>query len=403
MKHLVRLSMALLATVFMFTVSACSSDDDDNSVKSYDLTVSLALPNDIDAANVNNLQLVVTRAGAKADTIALGTAVSDTLTLPQGSYTLAVTGKITNEANGYVSGTASSELYANQAVTISLNRQTRSSLIFKEIFCSGGMMRYMKDGYFEIVNNSDEVQYLDGVILMACGNANTKEQNVWQANGITDRYACGQGPVIAFPASASGKEIPLQPGQSVVVANDAANHSELAGEGNHCPDLSNAPWEVYLDYISDDIDYPNAKNMDVIFTNNQYMKAFGLGFVSLGIIMAKLPAGVTPQQFAADPANLSTTPGTTSTMQYLLIPSKYVLDAVDIWNRTDTEHYLHFLATDDAQGVLDPESWVGNCVRRKVTRVENGRAYFQDTNNSGNDFLTNQPLNPGKVYTEVDK
>ena len=41
-------------------------------------------------------------------------------------------------------------------------------------------------------------------------------------------------------------------------------------------------------------------------------------------------------------------------------------------------------------------------MRRKVSRIENGRAYYQDTNNSSNDFLNNQPLTPGQTPTQAD-
>jgi hypothetical protein len=79
-----------------------------------------------------------------------------------------------------------------------------------------------------------------------------------------------------------------------------------------------------------------------------------------------------------------------------------VLDAVDVWDVTGETHYPTFLATDDAQGVMGVESYSGKCVRRKVVKIENGRCYFKDTNNSSKDFLSDQPLTPGVDPTAVD-
>ena len=205
--------------------------------------------------------------------------------------------------------------------------------------------------------------------------------------------------MLAFPGS--GQEYPLQPGQSIVLANNAVDHTGLAGDGNHCPDLSKAEWEVYFENVKGEIDYP-AKNVEVIFQNNDHMKAWGMGFFGRGYVLARLPQGMTPQQFAADKANIMTTPGTTSKMEFLMGPSKYVLDAVDIWDGSETEHYGVFLPKDDAQGVFASDAWQGKSIRRKVTKIENGRAYYQDTNNSSVDFINNQPLTPGQTPTQVD-
>ena len=86
----------------------------------------------------------------------------------------------------------------------------------------------MHESYFEIVNNSDEVQYLDNLILTA-PTGNQQTANAWQANGYEDLYACGQGSVVAFPGN--GHDYPLQPGESVLIANDATNHKLAYASG----------------------------------------------------------------------------------------------------------------------------------------------------------------------------
>ena len=247
------------------------------------------------------------------------------------------------------------------------------------------------------MNNSDEVQYLDQLVMLY-GSAAQKAPNAWQASGVTDIYHQAQGPVVAFPGS--GKDYPIQPGQSVVIANDATNHQEADPDGIHS-DLSKADWEIYLEYSRmGDTDY-EAPNLSPIFYNNAYMRAFALGFFNGAYILAKLP--VTPEAYAADSTSYSTTPGTTSATLYMGIASKYVLDAVEAWDRDDAEHYPYFLPKDDAHAVLAPVGFEGKALRRKVAKIENGRVYYKDTNNSAEDFLTDQPQTPGIAPTAVDK
>lgn len=398
------LSAALIALTALF--ASCEKDGGkDNVIHSYTLGISFTAPSDeLSLDNVSDASIKISRtSGTALDSIVILKDLADTaLILPQGSYSLLLSGKISNEANGYVSASANVDLYQDIKTSLTLSKYTQSSLIFKAIYTTGGVQGYVNDSYFEIVNNSDEVQYLDGIILMKTDGGQNKEKNNWQENGFIDRYVSGQGCVVAFPSSESGKEIPLEPGKSIVVANDAANHSELAKEGNSCPDLSGADWEVYQDYIKNDIDYEGAKNMDIIHVITTTAR-FAMGFYNAGYIMAKLPEGMTPKEYAALEESKTYTPGSTGGWQFFVIPSKYVLDAVDMWKKDAAEHYIQFLPSDDAQGVLASETWAGKCIRRKVTKVANGRAYYKDTNNSAEDFLSEQPLQPGYEFTEIDE
>lgn len=395
--------IAMMAVCGLAFVSC--SEDNDEGMKSYKLTVSYSLPSDVEASNVEELKLIL-GSTAKNDTLSLDANPKE-IELPQGQYKVTVTGKVADEAKAYLSGSMSVDLYANTSVTVNLQKVMQSSLIFKTIHNSGSKQYYMHESYFEIVNNSDEVQYLDNLILTA-PTGNQQTANAWQANGYEDLYACGQGSVVAFPGN--GHDYPLQPGESVLIANDATNHKLAYGEDvsqaadyASCPDLSNADWEIYLDYNANDVDY-DAPNLKTIFYNNQYMFAFGLGVSGRSYVLAKLPEGMTPEAYAALESSVMYEPGTSSTsMSYLVIPSKYVLDAVDIYDPETENHYPTFLPQDDATGVKGNPMYSAKCIRRKVTKIENGRPYYQDTNNSAADFLRDQPLTPGETPTSVDE
>ncbi|MBR0300530.1 MAG: DUF4876 domain-containing protein, partial [Bacteroidales bacterium] len=56
------------------------------------------------------------------------------------------------------------------------------------------------------------------------------------------------------------------------------------------------------------------------------------------------------------------------------------------------------------QGILGTGAWEGNAVRRKVAKIENGRAYYKDTNNSSKDFVSAKggTIVPAAVPTAAD-
>ncbi|MBQ7683774.1 MAG: DUF4876 domain-containing protein [Bacteroidaceae bacterium] len=391
MKKFLNYGLALLAVALASPVFVACDDDDD--VKTYDLTVELVLPEGV--TSLTDLEVKATKGTATTNIIM--NSVTGTVNLPQGSYDITVKGAVAEDVTAKVQGTAKVDLYENTSVKVKLDLIYESPLLFKEIFCAGGKAGYTQDTYFEIVNNSDEVQYLDQLVMLY-GSAAQKAPNAWQASGVTDIYYQSQGSVVAFPGS--GKDYPIQPGQSVVIANDATNHQTADPDGIHS-DLSKADWEIYLEYSRmGDTDY-EAPNLSPIFYNNAYMRAFALGFFNGAYILAKLP--VTPEEYASDSTSYSTTPGTTSATLYMGIASKYVLDAVEAWDRDDAEHYPYFLPKDDAHAVWAPVGFEGKALRRKVAKIENGRVYYKDTNNSSEDFLTDQPQTPGIAPTAVDK
>lgn len=389
-------SAAIFAAALLSLSFLSSCNDDGDSVKSYPVTFSFTLEDGLSESDIENVKLLLTGTNG-TDTIKLTSLETTTVEKPQGQYSVVVSGDVADEATGHVSGTASFDLYSEQTVAVSLSLSYSSPLIFRTLYTSGAVSGYVMDSYFEIVNNSDEVQYLDQLILSA-PQGNQKNENAWQANGIDSLYACGQGTVVAFPGS--GTDYPLQPGETVVIANEATNHKLAYGDDESKidaysaePDLSNADWEIYVG--TGDVDY-EAPNMEVIFSNNKYMKAFGLGFFGRSYILAKLPDGMTPTEFAADTNYIQTTPNTTSNTTFLMIPSNWVLDAVDLYNPdTDaSEHVCTFLPKDDATGTHISTAWTGKAVRRIVEKTENGRDYYQDTNSSSSDFLNDQDNTP---------
>ncbi|MCH3984740.1 MAG: hypothetical protein LKE55_01070 [Prevotella sp.] len=155
------LAISMLLGVMLF--SSCISDGNDEIVKSYQLTIHLKSDDDLNLSDASSVCVSWNNDKGQSDSLFI--TKDTTVTVVQGMYDFVVSGKVIDEANAYISGISNANVFSNSTVTIPLSKVERSTLIFKAIYTTGGKLGYIKDSYFEIVNNSDEVQYLDGVIL----------------------------------------------------------------------------------------------------------------------------------------------------------------------------------------------------------------------------------------------
>ena len=385
----------LLAAGAALLFAGCDNGKDDggdNGSKKLQLTVNLTAPQGYDAAQLPAMTVTATNSDKEltyTENLAAGTA-SVTFEVSSGQYQITATGRYSTTIT--FTGAATADVFESKSATVPLTEVNKSPLVFKEVYSTSYNYK-LNDTYMEIVNNSDEVQYLDQVIIGAMLVLSTPNPWVDDAGKQLDKYPL-YGIVAAFPGT--GKTYPLQPGKSVVIANDATDWS-ADGAAN----LSNADWECYVpDAGQADADY-DAPNLEIVY-NLENQRRLGAGFFGGGLVLAKLPEGMTPAEFAADSKNYMTEPNKVDATQlYFMLPGKYLLDAVEMYDATESTHYHTLLAQDDA-GFAAVTGFSGKSIRRKVTKVENGRAYYQDTNNTTNDFLTEQPLTPGVHPTQAD-
>ena len=385
----------LLAAGATLLFASCDNgkDDDggDNGSKKLQLTVNLTAPTGYEASQLPAMTVTAVNSDKEltyTETTAAG-ATSVTFEISSGQYQITATGRYSTTIT--FTGAATADVFESKSAAVTLTEVNKSPLVFKEVYSTSQGFK-LNDTYMEIVNNSDEVQYLDQVIIGAMLSLSTPNPWVGTDGKQLDKYPL-YGIVAAFPGT--GKEYPLQPGKSVVIANDAKDWSS-----DGAVNLANADWECYVpDAGQADADY-DAPNLEIVY-NLENQRRLGVGFFGGGLVLAKLPEGMTPSQFAANSENFMTEPNTEKTQLYFMLPSKYLLDAVEMFDATESTYYHTLLAHDDAGSAL-VNGWSGKGIRRKVTKVEAGRAYYQDTNNSTNDFLTDQPLTPGVHPTQAD-
>ena len=268
---------ALCMLVMLTGLAACSSDDD-NVTAYYPLTVNIELPEGISAADLTTASVTVTNVQTGRAYSSQEAMDTYTFQLDGGTYNVQASMRI-NDGGTITSYNASREVSVYDATTLQLQLQEALSggLIFKEVYYSmvkpNGKMPYMRDQFFEIYNNSDEVLYLDNCVLGLLEGTQGILPTAWMENGeIMDKYAMGYY-TVAFVGT--GKQYPVEPGKSVVIASQALDHiaetqkmydSSVAGAKLSPVNLVNADYEVCLiDYKpAMAIDNPDVPNMTII-------------------------------------------------------------------------------------------------------------------------------------------
>ena len=317
-----------------------------------------------------------------------------------GIYTANVSGTaIDKEGNEYyVNGSMVNKALFEDKGTINLTIKGLkiSPLVFKEIYytCSRTPLnkQYIYDQFYEVYNNSSKMIYLDGVhFANLYPDKSSTSLPLWpEADGDDYVYA-----LRVWKFAGSGKDYPLQPGESCIIAQFATNHQLDIYNPDSPVDLSGADFEFYMDNTN----YPNAPapDMEHVFYNGKAEKGTLKQYLTTvfggAYVVFQVPESETWDP-VNDPQMQTRDLSTTKAHLYAKIPIRYVLDAVEA---IDNESKMN---AKRLPGVLDAGiTWVGATynglgVCRKLSADENGiplqrenGAYiYQDTNNSTDDF-----------------
>ena len=229
------------------------------------------------------------------------------------------------------------------------------------------------------------VLYADSVALIESQyqSASSGKQD-W--NPDVRPYAIPAGAVFMIPGS--GKDHPVKPGESIVIANNAMDHRTVNEQSY---DLTGADFEVYLDNggNSMDTDY-DTPNLEYIWC---YTNTIWLPSVQQNRSYAIARMKENKETFLA---NHSETPTYTATTGKLMeskqvqIPNEWVLDAVNLGTEDDFGWFV-ISETLDA-------GWVAGRANSKDTtqrgtaikRKQDSTGKYIDTNNSTNDMEARQ-------------
>jgi hypothetical protein len=236
------------------------------------------------------------------------------------------------------------------------------NLVINEIFYCGSDRSsfYFYDQFVELYNASQEIKYLDGLIL--CRARQSRSPDLETNDFVQASY------VFQFPGTPiTGRDFPIHPGEYITIAGDAIDHSQLI---KNALDLSQAEWEFY-NPLANEVDNP-AQNVTNALPERT--TDFLINLTHNAIILAD----GTDWYYGETPPN--------STYQSIHIPIRTVIDAVEYASDSDATKELTVRLDAGFAGV-GMVKYSGKSVERRIPGF--------DTNNSRLDFIILDTPTPG--------
>jgi hypothetical protein len=391
-----RIDLLYIAMV-MLLLSACRKAYKD--VPTVQTTIATTYPDHFSKREAGDVTLTITNSSTgqvfNAQTDAQGKVSVPGLI--NGSYTVLATKLISaEEAEDLIGVAISFPMNGTSRITvregapeevIPMNGTRPKPLLFKEIYYTGSRTTsngtYFSDQFYEIYNNTDQVIYADSLCIANTGGSSgqTPTGRTWGFR--PDQQFIYLQNVWMIPGN--GHDHPIQPGKSIVIAQDGIDHQkDPLGNSKSPVDLgpNYAQWESYV---------PRADNrdLDADVPNLQAVYLGSVGFDWLTPVFG--PAMVIFKH--KDVANLPlfTEPGATLSSQFMQLPVDSVYDAVDCLANSTAGAFKRIPDALDAGFNFCSGTYVGEGLRRRVASEVNGRKVLQDLNNSTIDFEMVKP------------
>lgn len=410
--------IVLAALICPVLLSSCSDDEEERKI---DVAFN-AIPKVAGALDVSSLSgtpvmfTEVRNQNTKQFILdANGTAKAS---LPMGVYNIAIEKSIVNaQGEQVVISLRMENVNVNtngQIIEGYVNSLPASALgkdfIFSEVFFNGetnsGRMMH-PDQYIVLFNPTEEVLYADGVSIGVTMHLSWQNKQLWY-----DSYYPNQVPIGGFiTIPGSGEEHPVQPGEKLVIAFTAINHSEVVnGEiaYDHAVDLSGADYEIYYGPDANDVDNPSVPN--VLITENG--DSYGFFFQPRGYVspvMFRLENGLqsTVDAFVNSHTTLSkthveateTTPEGDIDIHVLAVETDKIIDGIQ------TSDVPQDVKTRVVPETVDRGKFLVNgchrqelCIRKEIKVGD--KTFYQDTNNSAEDMQdVNERKTAGLIQT----
>ncbi|WP_285269929.1 DUF4876 domain-containing protein [Kaistella rhinocerotis] len=385
------LIFGLLAAMATTVTVSCSRDDDGFGsgavvAQKSNLTVTLSGKDISSYKNVAvEIQEVNTGAITKYNFVNQS---AHTFDLPYGSYKVVANGEaiMVSLDEVQVGGTANVDINtATSNVLVNLQiKQFSQDFLIEEVFFTGvktpDNKNYNNSRYFKLVNNTDKVLYADNLIISGSEFFTTVKRVITPYN-VEEYFPISNMMVL----TGSGTQYPVQPGDFIVVADNAIDHTASNGF-----DLRNADFEFPSSNPSlGHVDNPAVPNAAVVYTKMSFNMIFLYTTSQEAYVIARFPAGENPATFIQNykyTYSYTNSAGNTTTVNSYKIPNSWIVDAVNTSRDADFQHIITGASLDAGYTSASP-GYSGKTVRRKVLgQTANGKNIYKDTNNSASDF-----------------
>ena len=372
------------------TVS-CSRDNDEfgsgvEKKKKSNLTITLSGK---DVSSYRNVEIEIQEVNTGAVTkYTFVNEAAHTLELPYGSYKVIANGEVIMVSLDQlqVGGTANVDINtATSNVLVNLQiKQFSKDFIIEEVFFTGiktpDNKNYNNSRYFKLVNNTDKVLYADNLIISGSEFFTTVKRVITPYN-VEEYFPIANMMVL----TGTGTQYPVQPGDFIVVADNATDHRPSNGFN-----LQNADFEFPNTNPSlGQVDNPAVPNAKIVFTKMTFNMIFLYTTSQEAYVIARFPAGENPDTFIQNykyTYSYTNSAGNTTTVNSYKIPNTWIVDAVNTSRDADFLHIITGASLDAGYTSASP-GYSGKTVRRKIVgQTANGKNIYKDTNNSAADF-----------------
>ncbi len=260
----------------------------------------------------------------------------------------------------------------NDTLDLSIIAQTSrtSALVISEIYYTGAIAnpvpQYFHDQFTEIYNNSSQTIYLDSLLIADV------------EYGFADDSVIHAVHAYMFPGD--GDDYPIEPGQLIVVAQDAIDHSPYP---INSVNLLDADFEYY---VADKGDVDNNSVTNMIQIHHKYGIDFLYSVFNNAVLLMDVKE---PFKLGYDEFNC------------ILLPKQSVVDGIEY--RDNVAEFNMKRVDESIDGGLTGgiPAYSSQSVERYIDRYEEGRMILMDNNNSSLDFHVLKPPTPGWIQEEV--